>query len=195
MKGKGILGTLLLVAVFAGGALLFAVFFLVRPDRRDAFPPLHQAARGGSTREVTVLLDAGAGLGQLDRGPNGWTPLLHAIHKDQLAVVRLLLARGADPNRLALNGTSPLNLAASEGDLATVRVLLAAGARVDGYSGVNALLNAATGGHTQVVETLAAAAPGLRVPRGPRYWVARLAAHLRGDRRTLALLGRTRARS
>lgn len=195
MKGKEILGTLLLAATFAGAVLVATAFFLGQRSYQAAFPPLHQAARVGSTAVVSELLDSGAGLEELDRGPNGWTPLLHAIHKDQLAVVRLLLARGADPNRLAANGTSALNLAASQGELSTVRTLLAAGARVEGHSGTSALLNAATGGHREVVETLLAAAPGLRVPPGPRYWVARLLAHLRSDREMLALLERVEARS
>jgi hypothetical protein len=159
------------------------------------FPPLHVAARTGDAQAVQVLLDGGAGIEELDSGPNGWTPLLHAIHKDQLAVVKLLLARGADPNRLALNGTSPLNLAASQGDLETVHTLLAAGARVQGRSGTAALLNAATGGHTEVVATLLQANPGLRVNPGPRYWVARLLARVRQDRQMLALLRRAERRS
>ena len=203
MRGKEILGKMLLAAAFVGATLAVAAVVSlglrsgggVGIGERRGFPPLHLAARSGSVEAVTVLLDTGAGLEELDRGPNGWTPLLHAVHKDQLAVVRLLLARGADPNRLAVNGTSPLNLAASQGDLATVRTLIAAGARVEGRSATSALLNAATGGHRQVVETLLAAAPGLRVPAGPRYWVARLFAHLRGDRQMLALLGRVEKRS
>ncbi|HEV7514668.1 MAG TPA: ankyrin repeat domain-containing protein [Thermoanaerobaculia bacterium] len=197
MRGKEILGKMLLAAACVGVALLVATVVLLgfRGQRSRSFPPLHLAARSGSVQAVTVLLDSGVGPEELDRGPNGWTPLLHAIHKDQLAVVRLLLARGADPNRLAVNGTSPLNLAASQGDLVTVRTLIAAGARVEGRSGISALLNAATGGHRQVVETLLTAAPGLRVPAGPRYWVARLLAHLRGDREMLALLARVERRS
>lgn len=196
MRGKEVLGGMLLGGVFAGTVLVCTAFVFLGPwSRRHVFPPLHQAARRGDAEAVTVLLDTGAGIEELDSGPNGWTPLLHAIHKDQLAVVRLLLARGADPNRLSINGTSPLNLAASQGDLATVRTLLAAGARVRGRSGASALMNAAAGGHRRVVEVLLAAAPSLRVRPGPRYWVARLLAHLRGDRAMLALLGRAEARS
>ena len=159
------------------------------------FPPLHIAARNGDAQAVVTLLDGGAGIDEVDSGPNGWTPLLHAIHKDQLATVKLLLAHGADPNRLALNGTSPLNLAASQGDLETVHVLLAAGARPAGRSGTAALLNAATGGHTEVVRTLLAANPDLKVHPGPRYWVARFLARVRGDRQLLALLRRAEVRS
>jgi len=206
MRGKEILGKTLLAAAFAGATLAVAAVVFLGPrsggggrgvgiGARRGFPPLHLAARSGSIEAVTVLLDNGAGLEELDRGPNGWTPLLHAIHKDQLAVVRLLLARGADPNRLAVNGTSPLNLAASQGDLATVRILIAAGARVHGRSGAAALLNAATGGHTRVVRTLLEADPSLRVRTGPRYWVARALAHFRGDRAMLGLLRRVEARS
>jgi hypothetical protein len=193
MRGKEILGRLLLAAVLAGAALVgIAIVFLGAGSggRGRSFPPLHLAARSGNVETVTGLLDAGAGLEELDDGPNGWTPLLHAIHKGQLGVVRLLLARGADPNRPARNGTSPVNLAASQGELAILRALVAAGARVDGPSATEALLNAAAGGHTRVVRFLLDTDPGLRATPGLRTWVARCRAYLSHDREMLALLHR-----
>jgi ankyrin repeat protein len=198
MKGRKILGKLLLAMVLAGvmiGLALVAFLGLAARPRPGEFPPLHQAARSGDLRAVTDLLGAGTDPEALDQGPNGWTPLLHAIHKDQLQTVRLLLARGADPNRLAANGTSALNLAASQGELEIVRTLLAAGARVEGHSAIAAVLNAAAGGHTEVVRTLIEANPSLRIQRGPRTWVVLLLARLRGNRALLSLLSRTGARS
>ena len=54
MKGREILGTTVLAATFAGAALLATAFFFAPRSRQDAFLPLHRAARGGSTEEVTV---------------------------------------------------------------------------------------------------------------------------------------------
>jgi hypothetical protein len=193
MKGTAILGRLFLAAVFAGVILAGAAIVFLGAGgggRGRGFAPLHLAARSGNVETVTGLLDAGAGLEELDDGPNGWTPLLHAIHKGQLGVVRLLLARGADPDRPARNGTSPVNLAASQGELAILRALVAAGARVEGRSATEALLNAAAGGHTRVVRFLLDADPGLRATPGFRTWVARCRAYLSHDREMLALLHR-----
>lgn len=189
MRFTRFLGAAALAAFFALAALALVVTVLLgrRPVPEG---PIAAAAERGDVEPVTVLPDAGAGLEELDCGPSSLTPLLQADHKDQLAAVRRLLARGVDPNRLAIDGNSPLNLAASEGDLALVRTLLAAGARVRGPTGFNALLNAATGGYTPIVEALLKADPGLRVENGPRYWVARFLAHLRGDGAMLALLSR-----
>jgi hypothetical protein len=55
---------------------------------------LHWAAMGGHLEIVRMLLDAGAPADSPDR--NGWTPL--SLIEDSVAVAKLLLARGADPN-------------------------------------------------------------------------------------------------
>jgi uncharacterized protein len=205
---RKVLGKLLLGVALALAALAFALVVFhgrIGPaaDRLAAsrFPPLHLAARRGDTAAVVHLLGSGppgvtpTAIDEQDAGPNGWTPLLHAIHKGQLPVVQLLLARGADPNREAANGTTPLNLAASQGELAIVRTLIAAGARVEGADGARAFLNAAANGHTRVARQLFAAAPGLRVEPGARLWLALLRARLSGDRALLALLWRAERRS
>src|SRR5580700_11350939 len=54
------------------------------PDERDdqGLTALMWAARSGAVDAMTVLLDAGADPNARDRS-NGWTPLLHAVHKRQ----------------------------------------------------------------------------------------------------------------
>src|SRR5262245_26185082 len=69
-----------------------------RPDETgDALPALMWAARHDAIAAIGALLDAGAAIDRRDRR-NGWTALQHAIHTRSPAAVRLLLARGADPN-------------------------------------------------------------------------------------------------
>jgi len=112
--------------------------------------PLIQAARTGSLDTITRLLDSGADVNL--PGPTGddWdaTPLQHAILARQSGAVRLLLDRGADPNRTSPNAPAPLLLAAGDTDPAFVNLLLAHGAdpAVEGESGVTPLSRAVSAG-------------------------------------------------
>lgn len=97
----------------------------------DAWTPLIWASRSGSVDAMTLLLDAGADVNRA--GPTGddWdaTPLQHAILQRQTAAVRLLLQRGADPNRRAgPKSPPPLLLAAGDTDPANLETLLEHGA-------------------------------------------------------------------
>ena len=96
---------------------------------------------------MTVLLDAGADPNARD-ARHRWTPLLHTIHRQQPAAVRLLLARGADPNLAARGRTTPLMMAAEDPDPSNVHELLARGAdpHVVGPGGTTALTQAVSGG-------------------------------------------------
>jgi len=118
------------------------------PDERDphGLTSLMWAARAGAVDAMAALLDGGANPDAHDAA-NGWTPLLHAIHKNQAAAVQLLLDRGADPN-LAAGLLTPLMMAAPDPDPTIVTLLLAHGAnpRARGVGGSTALTYAVSGG-------------------------------------------------
>jgi hypothetical protein len=84
------------------------------------------AVRSGNVAEVRQMLAQGADP-NAPEGVNNWTPLLHAVHKNQVGSVAALLDGHADPNRAA-NGETPLMMAAGYGYTPIVRLLLARGA-------------------------------------------------------------------
>ena len=120
-------------------------------DKQPPNSPLIQAARTGSLDTIKRLLDSGADVNL--PGPTGddWdaTPLQHAILARQSAAVRLLLDRGADPNRVGgPSSPAPLLLAAGDTDPTFVNLLLAHGAdpSIEGENGVTPLSRAVSAG-------------------------------------------------
>jgi ankyrin repeat protein len=162
-----------------GAALLAAVAC----DEQPSDSPLIHAARTGSLDTITRLLDAGADVNW--PGPTGddWdaTPLQHAILARQSGAVRLLLDRGADPNRAPdPNAPAPLLLAAGDPDPTFVNLLLAYGAdpAIEGDSGITPLSVAVAAGtingpdrpmfggcRIETVRALLAHDPALRLKR------------------------------
>lgn len=94
---------------------------------RSQLSPLCDAARAGDAAQIKALVAQGADP-NAPSGDNGWTPLLHAVHKHQNASIAALLDAGADVNR---GNVTPLMFAASYGYDDTVTLLLARGAKVD----------------------------------------------------------------
>jgi ankyrin repeat protein len=86
--------------------------FVTPPPWEDVPHPLNVVAKIGSVQDVEQIFqrDPTALNGQDDEG---MTPLACAIVQEQMAVVRFLLEKGADPNIPSKNGDTPLGLAAS----------------------------------------------------------------------------------
>ena len=85
----------------------------------------------GRTEEVRKLLAGGADIEE--RGPEGVTPLICAVHEGHEAVVRLLLEDGADISIKDSDGRTPLHHAAlgnHNSDEAVAQLLLEKGADV-----------------------------------------------------------------
>jgi len=112
------------------------------------------AARNGRTEIAKMLVDARANLNARDCAVNGWTPLMHAIHKNQNAVAHLLIERGADVNAKAGNcqeqsaegGATALLHAAGNDNAEIVKILLAKGANPYGTHGSASVLSNAVAG-------------------------------------------------
>jgi ankyrin repeat protein len=154
--------------------LVFAALSLTNCGFAPDMPPLVTAAREGRTDLIPILVKQGADP-NLHAGVNGWTPLQHAIHKNQKGSVIALLDAGADLNARGDDDGTTLIMAAGYGYTDIVRVLLDRGAdpRATLRDGSNALTFAVLGvpdvdrftvGRCQVptVKALLARAPDLR---------------------------------
>jgi len=118
------------------------------PNQKDAagLTALIRSARAGAVPEVAALLRHGADP-NLRGGVNNWTPLMHAVHKNQIGAVRALLDGGAQVDSRGRSGETALMMAAGYGSTPLVELLLDRGANPraatpDGYN----VLAAALGG-------------------------------------------------
>jgi ankyrin repeat protein len=121
-------------------------FLLTSCGSHSDIPPLIQAARAGRTDLIPALVKQGADPNQ-PAGVNGWTPLMHAIHKNQKGSVAALLDSGAEINGRGADGSSPLMMAAGYGYTDIVNLLLDRGAdaHLQMSDGANALTFAVLG--------------------------------------------------
>ncbi len=184
-------------ALFVGGAC----------DERPPDSALIQAARTGSLDTIRVLVDSGADVNLPAPTGDGWdaTPLQHAILARQPGAVRLLLDRGADPNRVAgPHAPPPLLLAAGDPDPTFVNLLLAHGAdlAVEDEAGATPLSRAVSAGsingpdrpmfggcRVETVRALLARDPALRLQRNSVGQHAIWWARLQRCREVLRLIG------
>jgi TolB-like protein/ankyrin repeat protein/class 3 adenylate cyclase len=122
---------------------------------RGAYPgqkALHAAAFGGQTQVAELLLEKGADLEATDQ--YGYTPLRRAVDQSQLAMVQLLINRGADINTRA-SGMNLLHVVASTNRVAIADLLIARGTDIntEDNSGFTPL-DRAGGGDTMMIELL-----------------------------------------
>jgi ankyrin repeat protein len=167
------------------------------PNRRDAggLTALIVSVRAGCVPAVEMLLRHGADP-NLRGGVNRWTPLMHAIHKNQPGAAQALLDGGAQVDSRGRSGETALMMAAGYGYTPLVELLLERGANpraqtADGYN----VLAAATGGvfdidrftlgscQAATVHTLKRKDPALSLPdnlwaRVAQFWAG--VAKLRG---------------
>lgn len=174
-----------------------------QPDALGAYglTPLASAARNGRTEAIELLLARGADPHR-GCGVNDWTPLLHALHKNQLAAARRLLATCAAPSAEL---DDALFMAAGYAQTEAVAELLKQGANPnkDFGDGANALSNAVAGAfdidssysgceaHTETAKTLMAS-PELML-KGAAGASARRSAERRGCTAMLAMLDQRQA--
>ncbi len=158
--------------------------------------PLATAARTGRLEAIELLLAHGADPHK-GSGVNGWTPLLHALHKNQSAAALRLMATCTAPSTELDDG---LYMAAGYAQAGLVAALLKQGAnpRKDFGNGANALSNAVAGAfdidftyrgcaeHTETVRALLTS-PDLALT-GEAGAAARRSAEKRGCTEMLALL-------
>ncbi len=99
------------------------------PDMKDARgnPLLTIAVRSQFPEIVGILLEAGADVNRLS-GDRGYSPLMDAAQKGDLAIVEILLSHGADPNIRSRDGQTALILSAGRGDVPMCRALVKRGA-------------------------------------------------------------------
>lgn len=122
----------------------------VTPDQA-----LIEACLNGDPRGIEAALSQGAQL-EARHTDRDLTPLMLAIYRDHPALVRLLLARGANPNARNHLGFTPLMMAAAGGQSDIVTLLLDQGAGIDDSdeSGHSPLMWAAFWGHIEIVKSL-----------------------------------------
>ena len=126
-------------------------------DDQDGHTALMFAAYNGHSEIVLYLLDAGAGINQVDY--MGRTALLYGSTGPFPETVKILLDRGADPNMVDSDEHfTALMHAAAEGHLEVVKVLIAHGAdrSLMDVDGDDAASFAAQSGHMHGVEFLKA---------------------------------------
>lgn len=123
---------------------------------------IEELEQGGSTEALILLLRHGAQVdGGGDAEADDSTPLLMALFRGQLEAARLLLAAGADPNRVGDEGYTPLRWSVEQDDLATAALLLRCGGvqnidRIGSLAGTTALGVAASRLNLPMVELLLA---------------------------------------
>jgi hypothetical protein len=148
---------------------------------------MYTAMRSGDVERVAAILDARPDLvdvreswtradsftHRLPWTRGGGTPLLRAVERGDERMVRLLLARGADPNGACTcdGGESPLWVAVAQRETPIVEVLLEHGAHPDAtaFTGTSALDIARMRRYDDIAERLVAAGarPSAAPPSAP----------------------------
>lgn len=120
-----------LLIVDSGDAESVSLFLAAgfSPNLADSrgVPALSIAVRAQVPQIVETLVKAGADINALS-GDRGYSPLMDAVQKGDLAMATLLVDHGANPDLRSKDGQTALIIAVGRGDVATVSMLLSRGA-------------------------------------------------------------------
>lgn len=104
---------------------------LVKMHAEDGFHPLGLACFFSHYETAKYLIMAGAAVNSASRNSVQATPLHSAVAANNLGIVDLLIAYGADPNTREQGGFTPAHIAAQNGNLDILRALIFGGADLD----------------------------------------------------------------
>ncbi len=132
--------------------LSITLLVLLSCDRREPTPSPNPAAHKTALERQVLFRESGL----LKDHFFGYTPLIQAACKGDVAGVQKALAAGADVNWKMQWGLTALMWAADQGHAPVVEILIAHGADVNAESedGMTALMFAAKEGRTQVARIL-----------------------------------------
>ncbi|CAM9468204.1 unnamed protein product [Ectocarpus sp. 13 AM-2016] len=123
---------------------------------RGPLNDLHKAVERGDTERAVALLSSKKFNVDESGGAMGVTPLMIAIFKGNLRMVKILLDEGCNLSITNDDGAGPLHLSAQGGKLSITRLLVESGAEIEAstWMGATPLHVASDEGHSEVVRAL-----------------------------------------
>ena len=151
--------------------------------------PIADAIKAGDDTAVKALIAQGQARAV---EPDGTTPLHHAAHQNNLALVNALLTAGADAKAANRYGVTPLSLAAENGNAAIVERLLKAGVNPNTTlpGGETTLMTAARSGRADVIRVLLANGADVNATESLRGQTALMWAAIHGNADAITALAK-----
>ncbi|MFP3020789.1 ankyrin repeat domain-containing protein [Wolbachia endosymbiont (group A) of Pogonocherus hispidulus] len=124
-------GSTLFGEAIVGGGLDTIEYLMSRKDvTYDCSDLLKMAISNGHLDVVEYLVEE-KGVDVNFVGENGWTPLLYAVERDYIEIVKYLIEMGAYINTTAKDGTTVLHIAAEDCNFDMVKCLVINGANIN----------------------------------------------------------------